>query len=160
MELEVLSQDLKALFDEGPVSDPESVAALLGLRSQFDAYVTASVGEFDKWGAWALDGARSAAAWVAARGKLARVEARRLVRRGRALDHLPASAEAWRQGDIGAAHVDTLERARNPRTRDCLERDEKLLVDCGSTLGPEHFGRAVAYWCQLADPDGTEESAE
>ena len=158
--LDALEGLIDELFEEGPVSDPESMETLLRARSQFEAYVTASVGEFDKWGAWALDGARSAAAWVAKKGKLLRPEGRRLVRRGRALDHLPAAKKAWREGEIGAAHVDTLEGARNSRTQCTLEADEEVLVTQGRTLCPEDFGKAVDYWAQLADPDGTEESAE
>ena len=160
MKLDALSEDLKALLEEGPVSDPEEMETLLQLHSQFDFFLAASVGEFDKWGAFALDGARTAAAWIATKGNLLRSEARRLVRRGRALDHLPAAAKAWRDGEIGAAHVDTLERVRNSRTRCTLEGDEEMLVNCGRTLGPEDFGKAADYWEQLADPDGTEESAE
>ena len=158
--LDALKGLIDELFEEGPVSDPESMETLLHECGRLDAYVTTSVGEFDKWGAWALDGARSAAAWIAKKGKLPRAVARRLVRRGRALDHLPASAKAWREGDIGAAHVDALEKARNSRTRCTLEEDEEMLVNQGRTLCPEDFGKAVDYWSQLADPDGTEESAE
>jgi Domain of unknown function (DUF222)/HNH endonuclease len=158
--LDALKGLIDELFEEGPVSDAESMETLLRESSRLDAYVTASVGEFDKWGAWALDGARSATAWIAKEGKLLRSEARRLVRRGRALDHLPEAAKAWREGDIGAAHVDSLEKVRNSRTQCTLEADEEMLVNQGRTLCPEDFGKAVDYWEQLADPDGTEESAE
>ena len=160
MKIDDLEGLVDELFEEGPVSDTESMETLLREFGRLEAYVTASVGEFDTWGAWALDGARSAAAWVATKGNLPRAVARRLVRRGRALDHLHRFAEAWREGEIGAAHVDTVERARNPRTRCTLEDDEEMLVDHARTLSPEDFGKAVAYWEQLADPDGTEESAE
>ncbi len=50
-------------------------------------------------------------------------------------------------------------RARNPRTEDALARDEKMLVDyAGPCRSPPSPGDG--YWEQLADPDGTEESAE
>ncbi|HVB93604.1 MAG TPA: DUF222 domain-containing protein [Acidimicrobiales bacterium] len=160
MKLDVLSEDVKELIEDGPRSDPESIAKMLRLRSQLDAYVTASVGEFDTWGEWALDGARSAAGWIAKEGNLPRAEAGRLVRRARTLDQLPEFAEAWRDGDIGAAHVDVVAKARNSRTEEALERDEKMLVDYARTLRFEPYVRAVGYWGQLADPDGTEESAE
>ena len=160
MKLDVLSEDVKELIEDGPRSDPESIAKMLRLRSQLDAYVTASVGEFDTWGEWALDGARSAAGWIAKEGNLPRAEAGRLVRRARTLDQLPEFAEAWAEGDIGAAHVDVVAKARNSRTEEALERDEKMLVDYARTLRFEPYVRAVGYWGQLADPDGTEESAE
>ncbi|HVB92789.1 MAG TPA: DUF222 domain-containing protein [Acidimicrobiales bacterium] len=161
MKLDVLSEDVKELIEDGPRSDPESIATLLRLRSQIDAYVTASVGEFDKWGAWALDGARSAAGWMAKTGNLPRAEAGRMVKRARTLDLLHEFADAWREGDIGAAHLDKVGNpARNPRTQCIFERDEEMLVGQARTLRFEDFARAVDYWEQLADPDGTEESAE
>jgi hypothetical protein len=158
--LDALKALIDELYEEGPVSDTESMETLLRESGRLEGYVTASVGEFDKWGAWALDGARSAAAWIAKKGNLLKSEARRLVRRGRALDHLPTASEAWRAGEIGAAHVDVLERIRNPRTQCRFEEDEAMLVDQARTLCPEDFGKAGDYWEQLADPDGTEESAE
>ena len=160
MKLDALSEDLRELREEGPDSDRESMATLLRLRSQFDAMFTSAVGEFDTGGEWGIDGARSAASWIAKEGNLPRAEAGRLVRRARNLRQLPEFAEAWGEGDIGAAHVDVVAKARNSRTEDALERDEKMLVDYARTLRFEPYAKAVDYWSQLADPDGTEESAE
>jgi hypothetical protein len=50
---------------------------------------------------------------------------------------------------IAAAHTD--------RTAQTPARDEKLLVDNAVHLRFEHFARTVAYWEQLADPDGVED---
>jgi len=46
MKLDVLSQDMKELSEEPPVSDPESMEELLRLRNQFDAYVTVAFCHF------------------------------------------------------------------------------------------------------------------
>jgi hypothetical protein len=64
------------------------------------------------------------------------------------------------EGDIGEAHVGLLASARTPATSACFERDEALLVGHATNLRYHHFARALAYWGQLADPDGTEETAE
>ena len=160
MDLDVLSENVEELIEDGPRYDPKSIKTLLGLRSQIDAYVTASVGEFDTWGEYGLDGARSAASWIAKAGNLPLAEAGRLVRRARNLRQLPEFAEAWKEGDINAAHLDVVAKARNSRTEDDLERDEKMLADYARTLPFPDFTRMMAYWEQLADPDGTEESAE
>ena len=160
MDLDVLSENVEELIEDGPRYDPESIKTLLRLRSQFDAYVTASVREFDTWGEYAVDGARSGASWIAAEGNLPRAEAGRMVRRARNLGDLRQFAEAWSDGDINAAHLDVVAKARNPRTEDALARDEKLLVDYARSLPFPDFTRMMAYWEQLADPDGTEESAE
>jgi hypothetical protein len=161
MELEVLSENLQELIEFGPIYDPESIETLLRLRSQLDAFVTASVGEFDTWGEWAADGARNATSWVARKGRLPRAEAGRMVKRARALPHFPNCAEAWKRGELNGAYLDTLERVRNDRTKDALERDEGTLVGEGCHLGRhEDFVKLMGYWEQLADPDGTEEAAE
>ena len=161
MKIDALEGLVDELFEEGPVSDTESIETLLRQFGRLGAYVTASVGEFDTWGEWCLDGARSAAGWIATTGNLPRAEAGRLVRRARVLQKLPEFAGAWAEGDIGAAQIDTVAKpAGNPRTAERLHHDEKLLVDQARTLRPEDFAKAVEYWEQLADPDGTEESAE
>jgi hypothetical protein len=82
------------------------------------------------------------------------------VRRGRRLRQLPACAEAWSAGEITGAHVDTIAALRRPATEAALDRDEAMLVDQARTLRYESFVRAVAYWEQFADPDGTEAEAE
>ncbi len=160
MKFDALREAIDELIEAGPVSDCEEMEALLRESGRLEFYLATSAGEFERWGAFALDGARTAAAWIATQGNLLRSEARRLVRRGRALDHLPAAKQAWREGEIGSAHVDGLERVRNSRTRCSHQDDEEMLVNQGRTLGPEDFGKALDYWEQLADPDGTEESAE
>ncbi len=86
--------------------------------------------------------------------------ARRRVKLGRALREMPAVEAAWLAGDIGEAQVALLALARTPETAECFERDEAMLVDQARKLGYRSFARALAYWGQLADPDGTERSAE
>jgi len=160
MDLNALEALVDEMIEAGSAYDPESIETVLRVRTKFDALSTLAVGEFDTWGEWAPDGARSAAGWIATRGHLPRAEVGRLVKRARALDQLPEFAQAWKDGDIGAAHVDVVAKARNSRTGAALERDEKMLVDYARTLRFEPYVQAVGYWSQLADPDGTEESAE
>jgi hypothetical protein len=85
---------------------------------------------------------------------------RRLVRRGRHLRTLPVVAAAFAEGAITAAHLDLLAAARNERTDEAFGRDEAMLVKEATRLRFEQFARVLAYWGQLADPDGTEEAAE
>jgi Domain of unknown function (DUF222)/HNH endonuclease len=49
---------------------------------------------------------------------------------------------------------------RCPETEEALARDEAMLVDQARKLTFAHFGRAAAYWKQLADPDGCDQDAE
>jgi hypothetical protein len=85
---------------------------------------------------------------------------RRLVRRGRHLRHLPVVAQAFEEGDITSAHLDTVADLRRAGTEDALARDEEMLVSQAKRLRFEQFTRVAAYWDQLADPDGTEDLAE
>ena len=64
----------------------------------------------------------------------------------------------WRV-TIDATHVAALAAARTPASADCFGRDEAMLVDQAARLSHRHFSRALAYWCQRADPDGTEDRA-
>ena len=41
-----------------------------------------------------------------------------------------------------------------------MARDEEMLVAQAKELGFEDFTRVLAYWKQLADPDGAEASEE
>ncbi|MGH9097135.1 MAG: DUF222 domain-containing protein [Acidimicrobiales bacterium] len=160
MKIDDLKGFVDELFEEGPVSDPESVETLMREFTRMEAYVTASVGEFDTWGAWAGDGARGAAGWIATRGRIPVAAVQRQVRRARHLRQLKDCDRAWRAGDIDAAHVDAICKKHRGPTAPALERDEEMLVDQARTLRFSDFTRALAYWSQQADPDGAEWDAE
>ena len=49
---------------------------------------------------------------------------------------------------------------RNPSTEEALARDEQVLCDQAASLSFDRYTRAVSYWHQFADPDGTETSHE
>jgi hypothetical protein len=121
--------------------------------------VSTSLASFDQWGEWALDGAKTAVAWIDTVCHLPKKEARAELRRGKALPGLPLAAQAWRRGDIGADHIDALVRVKRPVTDEALARDEALLVDYARTMKFAHFSNALDYWEQLADQEGTEEAA-
>ena len=82
------------------------------------------------------------------------------MRLGRTLRHLPAVAEAWRDGVIGEDAAKAMAWARRHRTEAAMARDEEMLVAQAKELGFEDFSRVLAYWKQLADPDGAEASEE
>ncbi len=105
------------------------------------------------------DGAKTAAAWLAYRTHMPSGETRRWVRHGRAVRQMPETAVAWLDGRIGDAHVGVLCRARTGRDEQFDEAEGTL-----AGVAVEHrffeFCRAVAYWCQAADPDRADEEAE
>ncbi len=152
--------DLLTRTDPSACSDPESIVVLQQQLARFEAFVTEATAAFDASEHWAPDGARNAATWLATTCRLPKAQARRQVRRGRELRHLPECARAWTDGKITAAHVDTIVALRRDSTVEALARDEALLVEQARTLRFDSFVRAVAYWEQLADPDGVEEDDE
>jgi hypothetical protein len=162
VDIQTLSEAIDRLADAGPLvpADPESIEALMRQRARLDAVVTEAAASFDASGDWAPDGAKTAAAWLGRRCRIPTGQARSLIRRGRVLAHLPAHARAWSSGAINAAHVDTVAAVRNPSTEEALARDEQVLCEQAATLSFDQYVKAVSYWHQFADPDGTETSHE
>ena len=141
------------------LADRESIQVLHRQLERLNAATTRATAAFEAGGTWEADGARSAAAWLATRVRTALPAARRRLRLGRALRHMPHAEAAWLAGEIDANHVAALAEARPPVSSECFERDEAMLVDQAARLSHRHFSRALAYWCQRADPDGTEDRA-
>jgi Domain of unknown function (DUF222)/HNH endonuclease len=162
MELDALAEviDQMVATDPSAFADTESMVTLQRELARLESVVTGAVAAFDTSGAWAPDGARNASSWLATRCRLPKSQTRRLVRRGRVLSELPVCAQAWSKGEIGAFHLDAISSLRRDTTADVLARDEAMLVDQARTLAYEPWTRALAYWDQLADPDGTDEVAE
>ena len=159
---DALTGAIDGLWESGPsaYADGESVEGLCVQLARLDAFVTAVVGAFDANGSWADDGAQTAASWLATRCREPRSQARKRVALARSLTGMPHAAQAWAEGEITGAHVGPLARAHEERTASAFERDEELLVDQARSLSFAAFSRALAYWEQLADPDGTEDRAE
>jgi hypothetical protein len=162
MELENFEAALDALIGSGAAKygDGESMEKLHHVEARFDSFMTEATAAFEAGEEWAGDGAKTAASWISSRCRVPRAAAKRRVRLGRSLRHLPAVAEAWRHGDIGGDAAQAIASARRHRTEASMSRDEEMLVSQAIELGFEDFVRALAYWKQLADPDGAEASEE
>ena len=143
--------------DSSELGDADSMLALHRELARLEAVVTRAAAAFDASRDWELDGSRSASAWLATRCSLPRQTARRRVSLGRKLRHLPVCEEAWLEGDVTGSHVAAIAAIRRTDTEAALARDEKLLVDNARNLRFEAFVRTLAYWEQLADPDGSDE---
>ena len=155
----VSAVDALCAADPSTLADGESLVALQRELERMQAVLTRATAAFDAGGSWAADGARSSAAWVAARCGLPLATARRRVRLGRDLRHMAKVEAAWLTGDIGEAQVAQLAEARTEATAESFARDEEMLVDHAKQLPYRQFTRALAYWSQHADPDGAEDAA-
>ena len=162
MELENFAAALDELIESGAdnYGDGASIVELHQLQSRLDSFVTEATAAFEVGEEWAADGAKTAASWIATRCRVARPSAKRRVRLGRTLRHLPEVAQAWRDGTIGSDQARAIAAARRHRTEAAMARDEEMLVSQAKELGFEDFNRVLEYWKQLADPDGAEASDE
>jgi Domain of unknown function (DUF222)/HNH endonuclease len=159
MDLAEVERDLDEALATDPYaySDPTSLKTLYRIDNKVDALKTKALMSFEDSGEWAVDGARSSVGWIAAQCLLPTAEVRGQLRRGKMLEKSPLVAEAFSAGEIGAAQVDGLARAR--RTNESIfERDQAMLVESAKTLKFGDFCTAITYWEQFADPDGAEEA--
>ena len=162
MELENFADALDALVasDAANYGDGASIVELERLLARFESFVTEATAAFEVGEEWAGEGAKSAAAWISTRCRVPRAAAKRRVRLARTLRQLPAAARAWREGAIGADQAQAIASARRHRTEAAMAHDEEMLVAQAAELGFEDFARVLAYWKQLADPDGAEAADE
>ncbi len=162
MELDVLTDAIDRLGHRHPAAyaDGESIETLQRQLARLEALVTEATAAFDGAGNWVPDGAHSATAWLVARCRLPRARARQMVRRGRELRHLPFFRRAWESGEITGDRVDVVARLRSPATEEMFSRDEEMLAGQACELSFRSFEKSMAYWQQMADPDGTEADEE
>jgi hypothetical protein len=146
--------------DPALLADGEAIVALHRQLERLTATVTKAVAAFDASREWEADGARSSAAWMVARCRVAQSTARRRVRLGRELRAMPATDAAWTAGEIGGAQAEVLASLRKRVGEKLFDADEGQLVDHARQLSHRLFGRLVAYYVQAADPDGAEADAE
>ncbi|WP_269454084.1 DUF222 domain-containing protein [Modestobacter italicus] len=96
------AQDLFALPSGAVLA---RTAALLQLANRVAAELTRTVRHADATGAAEHDGKKTIASWLRGHGHLTPGEAGRVVRSGRALEHLPATAAAFADGTVTASQV-------------------------------------------------------
>ena len=143
--------------DPGALSDAQSIVTMHRELARLEAVVTQAAAAFDAAGAWAPDGARDAASWLAVQCHLPKAEARRRFRVGRRLSSLPSFSSAWLSGDITEAQVAAVADIGRPPVVEALAEQEQMLCTQAKSLRFEWFTKALTYFCQLADPDGAEE---
>lgn len=162
MGLAQLREAIDSLVEEGAsaCADPESIVALQAEFNRLDAFNTQAAAQFDTEGAWATDGARTAAAWISTKCRLPLGRARRRIQEGRTLRHLPETAAAFQEGSITSEHVRVITGLHKGATEEPLERGEGLLIKQAKKLRFSEFVRAAAYFEQVVDPDGADASEE
>ena len=99
----IAALDELASADPAELADPDTVVELHRQQERLAAITTRATGRFDTNREWETCGARSAANWLAVRGRIPNSAAKHEISLARALRHLPTCETAWLAGDIGAA---------------------------------------------------------
>ncbi len=144
--------DHRAAYDDDLARLGERIAELAERINAAEAQMMTLIADFDRRGGW-KDGFGSCAEWLAWRIGIKLGPARERVRTARALENLPQTADALRQGSISYTKVRALTRVATP------EREAELLeyARAGSAAKLE---RTVRMWKKLSrDEELTAEQA-
>lgn len=129
------------------------------LRRAAEVTEVAVLGEIDLRRSCQAAGAKTTAVFAAWQLRLPDDLARSMVRTSRELRRVPAGAEAYRAGLITRDHVRLLAKCQTTNP-DAFAEAEEMLVGLAVSMDHTDFAKAVTYWCQLADPDGSQKTAE
>jgi hypothetical protein len=159
---EALVSSIDEVLHRGPSPHPcgPAMQTLQRQRNRLDYATACEVAAFDTDKAWSPDGAYNAAAWLAAKLRIPRGEAQRLVRVGRALRDMPHVDTAFAAGALTLAHADALAVLRRPSTVEAFTRDEAWLVEQATTLTYKQFRCVTHTWDDTADPQRAEAKAK
>src|SRR4051812_3791974 len=141
----------------------ERVRDLLQARNRIDAQLIRAVREGEKAGAAEFDGLKTMPAWLRGHARLSPAAAGRLVRSGRALEHLPAVAGAFAAGEVTAEQVaviapvaaDEALAAAAAQQVDLAEVDTALAT-VATTQPYQRLGEVVHRYLDALDPDRPE----
>src|SRR5919107_2290510 len=139
------------------------MTALLQLANRVAAELTRTVRHADATGACEHDGKKTAQSWLRGHGHLTVGEAGRLVRSGRALEHLPAVAAAFAEGAVTAEQVAVIAPAVSEEALAAAERQDVDLGEVDTALATvaatqpfPRLGEVGHRYLDALDPDGTE----
>src|SRR5436309_14087298 len=104
--------DRLAEADPSTLADSATVVELHRQLARVEAITARATASWDARAEWSSDGAKTGAAWLAARLHLPKEHAQRCLRLGRAMRTLPHAEAAWVAGDITSAQVSALAASR------------------------------------------------
>ena len=133
------------------------VQAVHRVQHRMAAAVDHAVGGFDLYGD--PQGARDTSAWVAWTCRVSKRQAKASRSRARALRSMPAVDAAYCAGALSPDHVRLLGAAQRSAP-ELFAKVEDHLVDGAESQSFDRFARELAYFRQVADPDGTCENAK
>jgi len=131
----------------------DAIAKALALHDQLASKITEAVGGFDAAELYDADGATSTTAWLRQYGGLNNKGAVRLARSARTLRSLPATAQAWRDGELSGGQVEVmLANIPNWATRRFAEHESALLPRL-APLDSHALSLAMQKWKTAAEDE-------
>jgi hypothetical protein len=147
--------------DPGTLADSETLVALHRELARLDGLVARASARWDAQKQWAIDGAKSGGAWLAAKTHAPRRDMNRRLRLGRAIRSMPCTETAWLEGSITSAHVSALAACRRTESLEAqFTLDEEKLVGKAKERSFRRFEQDLTYWRQLHDLDDEENRAK
>ncbi len=132
------------------------IAQIARVRNQLDSLETTAIRRADTSGQWAVDGSRSAKAWVERVTHCSAPAASARLRNARLIGDTPALAAVFAAGDTTSEHLSTLSRtaAGSAARRAAVGEVDQILAQLAPTVRPGKFGVAVARWAHRVDAVG------
>ncbi|TFV57579.1 HNH endonuclease [Geodermatophilus sp. DF01-2] len=156
-------EDLAPLFGPalfGPVL-LDRLRPLLAAQNRLAAEVTRTVRECEVSGAAEVDGLKTMGSWLRGHAHLAAAEAARVVRAGRALEHLPTLAAAFAAGHVTGEQAAIVGRVAEPEQLSrAAEQDvdlaavDAVLTDVARERPHADVAKAVHHYLDRLDADG------
>ncbi|MGQ0831695.1 MAG: DUF222 domain-containing protein [Microthrixaceae bacterium] len=153
--IEANGRDLTELTDEEIL---EATTLSTEVAKLAEAAHVRAVGRLDVSRAWADDGSRSGAAWVAWHCHVAKGRAGAVLKCARQLRAMPRTDAAMAAGRLSVDHVRLLANAHRTDPDAFLE-DENRLIDAAQRLLFSGFERVVRYWIYAHASDDAEAAA-
>jgi hypothetical protein len=132
---------LRAAIDELVAEDVAGAPQgddLVALWRELARLEARRLAELDGTSEWSIDGARSAAGWLAKHTRCASGETHQRVKVARQIAAMPIARAAWERGAIGSSHVAAVTKVRSAATADSqFAAFEPALVDVAQAGRPE-----------------------
>ncbi|MEM7091369.1 MAG: HNH endonuclease signature motif containing protein [Actinomycetota bacterium] len=132
----------------------DALAALPRLKNRFDA-LTGEIAVAAEQGAVQRAGSRKASIWIGANTNASPAQIRHGVTTAKWLLDFARFRDAHERGVLSRRHIDRLRAADRVPTHLAMVDDQDMLLGFAAELSLSDFERALQYWINAVDPDGT-----
>ncbi len=137
----------------------DQLVRLRTVQRRLDATGSAIGQRFASSSEWDMDGARSAARWIYGNGNDSWAQSRSVIERGSLATAFPRMAQAWRDGEVSAQHIDALGRIlrRYVTLRAGLLAVDDAITEIARRCEPMEFYQQVRALCHRVDPEAVDQ---